>query len=300
VSDQLAAAELGYFLDPEIVGSPHPRRRAGIFAYRVEDVSFVRANDRPPVRVIGARALGSRTSGVAQLGMSQDELDDPVVLLDQVDEKIAKQILPVLAGEVFPIGTDNWVNTARGREMEAGAALAIRRELLAALYTDAADPDKAAARTRELIYASVRHHEAQHAIDRDRTLAYPAELSTRLGDRKADPFAVRSRYELSAYLSQIAADTWLPQLTLWNLLRHGFYKGTRREESFVAVVVVEALARQLNIQPVGPIVRDGAIDRDRLARLALPLATKSTAELRRAAAAAWGELFGTPLVRLYD
>jgi hypothetical protein len=84
-------------------------------------------------------------------------------------------------------------------------------------------------------------------------------------------------------------------------VRHGFHRGSRREESYVAVVVVEGLARQLGIPSVGAIVKnDGSIDQDRLAELAIPLARKSTAELRTAATKAWADLFGEPLVRLYD
>jgi hypothetical protein len=300
VSDQFAAAELAYYIDPEIVSDPQPRSRPGIFAYRVEDVAFVRSNDRASVRVLEARKLGDGHSG-QRLGMNEDELADPIVLLDAVDAKVQNQILPVLAGDTFGIADSEWAYSTRGRQAEAAATVAIRDELLAALYTDAQDPTTASGRTRDLIATSVRHHEAQHKIDRDRSLRYPPELSTRLGDKKNDPFAVRSRYELSAYLSQIASDTWLPQLTLWNLVRHGFHKGARREESYVAVVVVEGLSRQLGLPTVGAIVkRDGSIDRDRLAELAMPLARKSTAELRSAAAKVWADLFGEPLVRLYD
>lgn len=300
VSDQLAAVGLGYYIDPEIVSDPHPRRRAGIYSYRIERVAFVRANDRAPIRVLDARRLDPADAGAAILGMKQDELDDPIVLLDSVESKVATQILPVLAGATFPIGNDGWASSTRGRDLAASAAYGIRRELLLALYTAARDPEQAALRTRELITASVRHHEAQHKLDHDIDLRYPPELSTRLGDKKNDPFAVRTRYELSAYLSQIASDVWLPQLTLWNLARHGFHKGQRREEAFVAVVVIEGLARKLGVPQAGAVIRNGEVDRDRLALLAGPLAQRTTAELRRAAAELWAEMFGAPLVRLYD
>ena len=301
LSDQLAAAGLAYYLDPEIVRDPHPRRQAGLFAYRVEDVAFVKSNTRGKIRVLGAHRLDPADRDASKLGMNIDELEDPVVLLDSVDAKVATQILPVLAGRAFPLADDAWIFTTRGREATAAASFAIRRELLAALYTDAEDRDRAGARMRSLIYTSVRHHEAQHRIDREGPpLAYPPELSTRLGDKKNDPFAIRSRFELSAYLSQLASDTWLPQLTLWNLARHGFHGGSRREEAYVAVVVIEGLARKLDVPGTGPIVTDGRIDRDRLAQLAAPLAQRTTVELRRAATQLWGEMFGAPLVRLYD
>lgn len=50
----------------------------------------------------------------------------------------------------------------------------------------------------------------------------------------------------------------------------------------------------------GPALHDGVIDRDRLSGLVEPLAARSTAELRTAAAALWTELFGQKLARIVD
>ena len=149
--------------------------------------------------------------------------------------------------------------------------------------------------------ASIRHHEAQHKLDKAETLAYPLPLARMLTERKNDPFAVRARFELSAYVSQIASDTWLPQLTLWSLARHGFRRGGPRiEEAFVAVVVIEGLAKELGIASPGPVMHGGEIDRDRLAALLGPLSMRTTVELRSAATSLWAELFDEPLTRLYD
>ncbi|MDB4956846.1 MAG: hypothetical protein JWO36_4415, partial [Myxococcales bacterium] len=98
VSDQLAAAQLGYYLDPEILAEA-ARRRAVISAYRIDEVAFVRAN-RERIRVLGVRRLGHDRE-IAALGMTVDELEDPVVLLDRVDAKIEAEILPVLAGWTY-------------------------------------------------------------------------------------------------------------------------------------------------------------------------------------------------------
>lgn len=298
VSDQLAALELGYYLEPRLDPAP-PGRRAGIFSYRIEHVAFVRSNhDR--VRVLGARRLDALDGGVAVLGMKSDEeLDDPIVVLDAVEAKVAHQILPVLAGERFPIdlGTPSG---STARRLGAVASAAIRRELLAALYDDVADPGRAATRCAQLIVASVRRHEAQHRLDQERGLAHPEALVRLLGDA-GSPLAVRVRFELSAYLSQLAADVWTPQLTLWNLARHGFRRGTvHGAEAVVSVVVAEALARQLHLPVRGSALRGGTIDRDRLAALMVALGERTTVELRSAAAAAWRELYGAPLARLYD
>jgi hypothetical protein len=299
LSDQLAAVQLGYYLDVTLLPE-HGRRPPGVSSYRIEDVSFVRANTER-IRVLGLRRLDQRDD-VAALGMTNDELDDPVVLLGQVDEKVRYQILPVLAGAEFPIGDDAWVHTRRGRHLARVAAGAIRRELGAALGPDVEAVDRATERCRRLVAASVGRHEAQHGLDHDRTdLRHPQALIRVLG-RSSRTFALRARLELSAYASQIASDTWLPQLVLWNLARHAF-RGTYvgNEESYVAIVILEGLARHLGATPSGSVIRDnGEVDRDRLAALAEPLAEVGTLELRSAAAALWTDLFGEPLVRIYD
>src|SRR5262249_45422872 len=105
VSDQLAAAQLGYYLDVTLLPE-HGRRRPGLSPYPVEHVAFVRATTER-VRVLGLRRLDQRDD-VAALGMSNEELDDPVVLLGQIDEKIRYHILPVLGGAPFSLGDDGW------------------------------------------------------------------------------------------------------------------------------------------------------------------------------------------------
>jgi hypothetical protein len=298
VSDLLAASQLGYYIDPEIV-SDHPRRRPGIFTYRIDEVAFVRTNE-DRVRVLTVRRLDSLDAGAAMLGLTTEELADPVVLLDAVEAKVETQIVPILAGRWFPVGDDSWAYSARGRALAEAAGRAIRRELMAALYDDVQSSELATAKCKKLLVDSVRRHEAQHRLDQERGLAYPEALAKRIGEKKQAPFAIRARFELSAYLSQIASDTWTPQLTLANLARHGFRRGQRTEEAFVAVTVIEGMARRLGVVSAGSLVRRGDIDRDRLAMLLTALTTRTTVELRSAAAGLWAELFGKPLVRLYD
>ncbi|MBS1124242.1 MAG: hypothetical protein H6Q90_6470, partial [Deltaproteobacteria bacterium] len=60
------------------------------------------------------------------------------------------------------------------------------------------------------------------------------------------------------------------------------------------------MARRLGVLSLSPLVRRGEIDRDQLATLLMALSTRTTVELRSAAAGLWSELFGEPLVRLYD
>jgi hypothetical protein len=304
VADQLAGAGLAYFLDPEIF-TEHGRRHAGIFAYRVEQVAFVRAA-RVRVRVLSLRRLDQLNASLALLGMKPEQLRDPVVLLDQIEDHVRTQVLPVLAGRPYPVGDDAWNSSADGRAVAALAGEAIRRELVIALGADVTAIERATARCDQLITASVRRHEAQHELDQQSALRYPRALAAYAGPLRGDDghpttFAVRARTELSAYTSQIASDLWLPQLALWNLARHAFRRtyGTSAE-AYVAVVVLEGLARQLHMASPGPAFHDGAIDRDRLRGLVAPLASRTTTELRSAAAALWTELFDQKLARMVD
>jgi len=304
VTDQLAGAGLGYVLDPEVFAE-HSRRHAGIFAYRVEQVSFVRAA-RERVRVLSLRRLDQLNVSLSLLGMKPERLRDPVVLLDQIEEHVRTQVLPVAAGRSYQVGDDAWNRSADGRNVAALAGDAIRRELMIALGPDTASVERATSRCDQLVTASVRHHEAQHDLDQRSALRYPRALTDYAGSPRGDdghatPFALRARTELSAYLSQIASDMWLPQLALWNLSRHAFRRGQGTSaEAYVAVVVIEGLARQFHIKLPGPAFHDGAIDRDRLRELVAPLAARSTVELRSAAAALWAELFGDKLARIVD
>jgi hypothetical protein len=304
VTDQLAGAGLGYFLDPEIF-TEHGRRHAGIFAYRVEQVAFVRAA-RERERVLSLRRLDQLNVSLSLLGMKPEALRDPIVLLDQIEDHVRTQVLPVAAGGPYQVGDEAWDSSALGRRVAVIAGDAIRRELMIALGPDTGSADRATARAGQLVTASVRRHEAQHGLDQLRALRYPRALADHVGPLRGDdghpvPFAVRARTELSAYLSQIASDLWLPQLALWNLARHAFRRtqGTSAE-AYVAVVVIEGLARQLHIASPGPAFHDGTIDRERLGALVAPLAARPTAQLRSAAAALWAELFGDKLARIID
>lgn len=304
VTDQLAGVGLGYLLDPEIF-TEHSHHHAGILAYRVEQVGFVRAA-RDRVRVLSLRRLDNLNVSRALLGMTLEAQHDPLVLLDQIEDHVRTQVLPVIAGRRYPLADDAWGAGATGRAVAAAAARAILRELIVALGPDVASIDRATARCEQLMIASVRHHEAQHGFDQRSRRRYPRALADYAGPLRTDdarvvPLAARARTELSAYLSQIASDLWLPQLALWNLARHAFRRGQGTPaEAYAAVVALEGLARQLGVPSPGPAFHDGAIDRDRLGALVEPLAARSTVELRSAAAALWTELFGDKLARIVD
>ena len=165
-----------------------------------------------------------------------------------------------------------------------------------------------AARLHDLVAATVRRHEAQHAFDGDRAtpLLHPTSLMMMVGpildaDGVEQRLAIAARTELSAYVAQIASDPVTPHLALWALARSAFDR-TRwgRPESYVAAVVIDGLARELGVPSVGVVWHDGKLDRERLRSLALGIAERRSDEVRAAAARLWTELFGERFVPLVD
>jgi hypothetical protein len=277
VSDELAALGLGYYLKADVMvskGAAH----AAVFAYRVERIEFVRVGLESQ-RVLQLRRLDRLNLTHAVLGMQSDDLGDPVVLLDQIDEFIASHVTPVLVGGDYPL------DDAR---LASAAGDAIRREL----------SGRDAKEIERFVIATVRRHEARHHYDVDATpLREPAPLAAYIGNDAKSQFVQRARAELAAYLSQIANDPVTPQLALWNLTSQALH-GQRwgNAEAYVAVVVIEGLARSTH----GPVVHGGSLDRARLAQLALPLANLTDEDLRAAARGLWSDLYGSPCERMVD
>jgi len=375
VSDELAALGLGYYVDGDVVIA-NGQRHAIIYAYRVEHVAFVAAGARTK-RVLGLRRLDHVNLARTLLGMQAEDLGDPLLLLDQIDEHVATHLLGVLAvdGE-YPLGDGRWRGTRLGVELGVVAGAAVRAELVAALGPDAdaarrvgdlatdrgellerwrdylqlhhltlrqvdsallpptflpslapvlptdqrdrmaaLDEEMAAlgvpriaARLHDVVAATVRRHEAQHALDSDR--ATPLMLPTSLqmlvgpiadGEGVEHRLARAARNELSAYVSQIASDPVTPQLSLWALARSAFDRSRwGRPESYVAAIVIAGLARELDVPSAGLVFHDHAIDRERLELLGVALAGRTGPELRAAAARLWSEMFGEPYVPITD
>ncbi|HEU0033236.1 MAG TPA: hypothetical protein VFQ53_21535 [Kofleriaceae bacterium] len=376
ISDQLAAAGLGYYLEGTVL-TGGSGAHAVIRTYRVEQVVYVHAGPERR-RVLSLRRLDRLNLSHALLGMQSEELGDPVVLLDQIDEHVATAVLPVLApGTPYPFG-DDWPD---GAPLANAAGDAIRGELARALgpdaraasdvgrllakreryvegwrtaidrrglvmartdalylppgllddlarYVPASELDavgeletelqqlgaeRIAARCHDLVTATVRRHEAQHGLDDDRALGteveplrYPPPLAALLGDEldaKGDPrpHVERARAELSGYLSQIANDPATPQLALWHLARHVFaQRGWGSAESYAGVVILEGLARQLDMPLDRSVVERGRIDRARLVPAAVAIAKLPTDRLRAAARSLWVELYDEPFVAITE
>ena len=301
VSEQFAALGLGVYLQADVMvdrGIPH----AAIFVFAVEEVAFVRAGGEPR-RVLGLRRLDELDLRHALLGRQGDELGDPVVLLDQVDELVRDRVLPVLDGHAYPVGDAAWRSTIYGRGVAYRAGEAVRRELVAVLGAElASDHANAAPEVARIIAASVRRHEARHGIDldRDTPLRYPAALAAYVPD-DGSPHAQRARAELAGYLSQIGNEPVTPQFALWNLAsltlnRTRWYSA----EFYAGVVIIEGLARKLGITVRAPAIVHGQFDRQRLVSLAEPLAAQSSEKLRAAARQLWIELYGEPMLPIVD
>jgi hypothetical protein len=162
---------------------------------------------------------------------------------------------------------------------------------------------KAYASVRDAVADSVERHEVQHRLDLKHAsvaepLPVPAPVSALIrGDsQRADELRDAVKSELSGYVAQIARDDRLPRTTLAMLLRFLVNPRTRSStEAYVAMIATEELCKALAIQDVSPLVHDGHLDEERLARAHRELTSVPPKELTGAAAAVWGHLFGRPL-----
>ncbi len=167
------------------------------------------------------------------------------------------------------------------------------------------DAPAVAQKLQLVLVATVRRHEAQHGVDGSQGLPYPkvVELNVgpeEIGDRE-NSHGTSINAELSAYVSQIANDPVTPALAFWSLARHAFSEvNWGRAESYVAVIIIEGLAAQMHLASPGPAIHDGQIDRQRLSQVALAVSAVAPAELRRAAAALWTDLYHRQFVAIED
>ncbi len=374
VSDQLASAGVGYYLEGDVYLSGDAAH-ALVYAYRVEEVVFVTAGGQPR-RVLNLRRLDHLNISHTLLGMQSQDLGDPVLLLDQIEDHVASHVLPVLAPDAaWELADDDYQRT-QGAVLAKLAGEAVRRELLVVLGKDAPAAQHIAALIAEratiiaqwrsvlerrgwvmsrsdslflpehmieqladqvpgterrrveaieeelatleapriaslvhtLVARSVRRHEAQHGIDDDRAqpLRYPPALEEHLGAAYDDDGEPRrrvesARAELSAYVSQLANDPFAAQLSLWNVARFAFDDNqVGSSESYAGVLILEGLARHLNLPSPGPVIHDHHIDRERLTAIATPMAMLSGEQLRTAAKEVWADLYAEALVPIVD
>jgi len=281
LSNQLAAQGLGYHVEGYVQDA-----RAIVFVYRVERVVFVRA-DGEPRRVLDLRRIDNIGLERYVLGLESDDMSDPMVMIDRVEEFVATHVRPLVNGAPYELGDASFRHSVAGSRLAAAAGTAICAEIKEPLV--------------DTVAASVRRHEARHSIDiaRDLDIAMPPALGKLVG---ADgPFATKAKAELAAYLTQIAYDPAMPQLDLWNFANQAFdHDYSSGAEGFAAVVAIEGLARHAGggIRP--PALVGGRLDRGQLAETALPLTGLSDDQLRVAARGLFAELFEEPPVAFYD
>jgi hypothetical protein len=166
----------------------------------------------------------------------------------------------------------------------------------------AEDAPRVAYRTLETrLVESVERHELQHRLDfeADVPLPMPPALEARTGPAEVDgrevPRASRARYELSAYVAELARAEVLPKTRL--LLLATFLLDRRlwsEAEAEAMVTLFEALAAALHVE-TQPLVEDRRVMRRRVDRLLRVLLEQDPEALRRGAADAWHALFGRAL-----
>jgi hypothetical protein len=257
-----------------------------VFVYRVDRVVFVRA-DGEPRRVLDLRRIDRIGLERFVLGLESDELSDPLVMIDRVEEFVATHVRPLVYGGAYELGDATFRHSVAGAQLATAAGIAIRAEITEPLVPSVA--------------ASVRRHEARHSIDIGRNLDIhmPAALARYVGDEGA--FANKAKAELAAYLTQIAYDPVMPQLALWNFANQAFdHDYSSGAEAYAAVVALEGLARHAGTGIRPPAILGGRLDRGLLAETALPLTGLSDDALRVAARELFAELFEERPVAIYD
>lgn len=143
VSDQLAAAGVGYYLEGDAY-MQGDAAHALVYSYRVEEVVFVKAGGQPR-RVLSLRRIDRLNISHALLGMQSQDLGDPVLLLDQIEKHVASHLMPVLApGAPWEIADEDY-QAGPGKDIAQAAGEAVRSEVLASLGADAAAAQKIAA-----------------------------------------------------------------------------------------------------------------------------------------------------------
>ncbi|MEO8700340.1 MAG: hypothetical protein ABI867_09865 [Kofleriaceae bacterium] len=207
MSEQLAGAGIGYYLEG-IVRTSTERQSALVYTYLVDEVSFVVAGGESR-RVLSVRRVDHLNRSWAVLGLHSEDLGDPIVLLDKIDEHVVGTLLPVLAPEAhYPLG-DPAVETEAGR--------AVRAELVAL----SGDPAAATAigtllADRAVIIAGWREHlkSQSRTLSRLESLYIPEELLASLARNKrvAEPGIARVR-EIDRKIAGLAAEGIVANLT---------------------------------------------------------------------------------------
>jgi hypothetical protein len=332
----LLAAKLPYFVDATVMTDVRggvPRRVIVLSEFSVAESNLYSTSDGP-VRTVRLRKLDRLHFKHGSLGFVNPHRAQAAVLLDVVDEEVARHLLPTLDdGAPMPLvpvdrtrrgapaGGPIAELAARAGELaraELGAlpgidrgALgdlgdAFQRRVLYEKWNDRLGGEAAAkayASIRDAFADSIEHHEVQHRLDLKRgaevePLPVPAPVAAAIGGEgeHADDLRDAVKNELSGYVAQLAHENRLPRTTLALLLRFLVNPRTRTStEGYAARIATEELCRVLAIRDVTPLVHDGRLDEERLARAYRELTNVPPAALTAAAAAVWHDSFGRTL-----
>ncbi|MFO0658741.1 MAG: hypothetical protein U0165_02755 [Polyangiaceae bacterium] len=157
-------------------------------------------------------------------------------------------------------------------------------------------------RLRDRLADTVERHEVQHRIDYSRGFTpIPSALAELLGiqnplDAPEGGMGARSRDEMSAHLAELTRDD--PDVALDILLLSRFLMDRNQWGTpyhVASLLIFQEMARELSIETGGPLVVRGKLQRERVAKLTLALATAPPGQIANAARATWAKLYGEPL-----
>ena len=377
LDNELLAARLPYFVDASvIITRDRSRRIVLLYGFAIAGTSLY-ASGADRVRAVRLRRLDHLNWSHTVLGFVNLLRAQAVVLLDPIEDQLAKYVLPALApgapmllhrqegaddsrppsatavaigakaGEVAraelgglpgveadvarQVGEalrerrglyDQW---NRGSTTELGlgvkppkglaldlAAFAQRTEglveksdleTLQAIQARLEQPD--AGRTygalRDAFADSVERHESQHRLDAMTHLKMSAAVQGVVHGDGPSVATIRNgvNNELSAYLAQIARDPKMPRTTYSLLVRFVVNPRTRvSSEGIAGVILTEALARELKVVDVAPLVVNRRLDEERLVRAHRAITDAKAEDVAAAARRAWSSLFGRELLPL--
>lgn len=370
LDNALLAAHLPYFVDASvIVTRDRTRRIVLLYGFAIAGTTLYGSPPDARVRAVRLRRLDHLNWSHTVLGFVNLLRAQAVVLMDPIEDQLARHVLPALApGAPMPLGGDESKRSPtaiaigeRAGEIaraelgglpgvdadvarEVGDALRARHELyemwnkgngtdlgigvkppkglaldlkgfterteglvqesdldtLKAIQArlEREDAGRTYGAIRDAFADSVERHEAQHRLDAMLHLRMSSAVSAVVRGESAQMATIRNgvNNELSAYLSQIARDVKMPRTTYSLLVRFVVNPRTRvSSEGVAGVLATEALARELQIADVAPLVANRRLDEERLVRAHRAITDAKPDDVAAAARRAWAGIFGRDL-----
>jgi hypothetical protein len=263
----LAAADLPFYVTFERLDDGD-RPLTLLFAFAIERATRYQLDGRV-VRALRLTRLDGLAFDYAAHGFTSPELADAIVLTTAIDAELAA----------------------------LDALVAERPALAAELAT-------APAARREQLARAVELHEVQHRLDLATwPPAMPPPLAALVGapamTGRFDHIAELALAELSAYLAELARSPTDARLRLALLLRAALSPDRAGDPvGYVAVVLLDALARELEVGDRTPLIARAAIVPRAARARADAILARSSGEVAAAAGELWRRWFGRPLPAL--